>query len=311
MKMPKLAKIFKQAAGCIAIAGAAMAGATAAYPQEAAETFSTSATDIYFNFMTPELSPADYEASIEDVKLTLGSAPDVIPITADNPQASIDQVVQGVREAIIKNGGALNRIVFSGDGQTNAIADPIPNYACKMKVPLLRDPRFCTTTLTSLLQGLAALQDQDFPGHRAGDPLAQAVDVNACDVFATQEGSERLPTKEISRLAAQLNMPIIASVTRVGYSTWTPAQDTGIFWAMLPNGNVAKLPGPYHSFVEDDVQANMAWIQEDGFTVQKVTEPVKNQPYSFINNVDVSVPLAGPQRSASAGKPKTGFGMGA
>ena len=310
MKGSQLAKTFAKAAGCVAIAGAATAGATAAYPQQAAETFSTSATDVYFNFMSPELSNADYQASLEDGKLSLGSVPDVIPITAESPQTAVDQVVRGVKESIIKNGGPLNRIVFSGDGQTNAIADPMPNDQCRMKIPLLRDPRFCITTLTSLLQGLVTLQNQDFPGHRAGDPLAQAVDVNACNVFATHEGLGRLPAKEISQLAAQLNMPIIASVTRVGYSTWTPAQDTGLFWAILPNGNVAELPGPYHSFIEDDVNANMAWIEEDGFTVQKVTEPVKNMPYSFINNVDVSVPNKGPQRTASAGKSKIGFGVG-
>ena len=352
--MSQLTKKFAQVVGGVAavgvVGGATAFGLSFIPENDAAATAPSSSDgstsqqqpvpDVYFNLMTPLFPNDRYIGSVEGEKLSLNSTPDIITITADTSDAAVDQIIQGLRNEIIKNGGPVNRILFSSDGFTNTLADPLPNDECEAVLPDFSEyTTFCTTSITSILHAMVSLQNEEFPGHKAGEPLGRAVDIAGCDVFATQVGSnERLPAREISQLAGQLSMPVIASATLVGYNLYPwPIQNTGDFWAMLPNGNVSYLPGPrtqmdpadpgYLEFLQDDVAENEAWIHEDGFTIQNVTEPEENYPFSLVNAPEIAavtvagpaansngpetIPQAKPQRIVSVGPArKTGPGMG-
>jgi hypothetical protein len=318
MKISKLTKAFAKAVGCIAITGATMTGAAAALPSAAPQTTdmivgatpptNTTSTDVYFNLLTPLFPQKRYDGLVKTNELSLDNfAPDIITIEANTPEGAVDQIIQGLKAEIIKNGGALNRILISTDGSTNGLADPLPNASCFMSVGL--PVPFCNTKLTDILHAMVDLQNEEFPGHKAGEALGRAIDLGACDVFATNaSGFERLPAKEISRLAGELNMPIIATVTEGVYFPNQPRPLTGVFWAMLPNGNVSRLPGPYYDTGEN-IKANEAWIQEDGFTVQEVQEPVADHPFSFINTI-ATASNPGPGLAKIASVPKKAPAMG-
>jgi hypothetical protein len=314
MEISGLTKAFAKAVGGIALAATAGVGAAAGLPPAAASTstacvlpasaLSASApathapsadTDIEFNFITPLFTGERHEAWMRSNELSLLSEPDMIKITANTPQAAIDQVVSGVKESITKNGGSLNRIVFAGDDGSNMIINPVPNAQCSERLDVPEEnARFSYTKLTDILHALLALKNQDFPGHKAGEPLAKAVDISGCNMFAANNsaGTRPLPAREISQLAGQLNMPLIASVTSIGYEAQYPV--TGVFWAFLPNGNVSRLPGPYYSFDGEDIAKHESWASDNGFTIQNVEEPVKDHPFSVVNTPDIaSTAIAG------------------
>jgi len=313
MKISGLTKAFAKAACCIALAATAGVGAVAGLPSTAgappacvllaSSALSAGApangapadVDIEFNFITPLFTSEMYESWLRSNELSLLSTPDMIKVTANTSQGAIDQVVSGVKESVTKNGGSLNRIVFSGDDGSNMMINPLPNAQCSERLDHIPDEstRFSYTKLTDILQALLVLKNQEFPGHKAGEPLAKAIDVSGCNMFASNNsaGTRPLPAREISRLAGQLNMPIIASVTSIGYEAQYPI--TGVFWAFLPNGNVSRLPGPYFSFDGEDIAQHESWVSANGFTIQNVEEPVKDHPFSVVNTPDIASTVVG------------------
>ena len=349
--MSNLRKTFAQAVGGIAAVTIFGVGAAAvlSYATEDSGTSVTpssqgnstsqkqSTPDIYFNLKTPMFDDVTYSSDVASTEASLQSKPEIVNIAADDSQETVDQIIQQLKANITENGGPLNRIIIGTDGQTNELADPLPKHkitydafgdivaidgqtdnlrdvlsdGCTVQVPDLPQYAFCSTSLTSILHAMVDLQNQDFPGHKAGQPLGQAIDIASCDVFATNNsGEERLPAREISQLAAQLNMPVIASASLVSFNSNYSEPKTGDFWAILPNGNVSYLDGPrtqidprdpnYSEFIKDDIAANEAWIRDDGFTFQNVTEPVENYPFSLIDTPEIAaVAVAGPAANSN------------
>jgi hypothetical protein len=233
-----------------------------------------SAPDSVMLSLVSPLKGADIQRFIIDSnEIALGERPDLVQIKANSTYTAQTAMLADIKAQIIKNGGPLAVIDIPGDGGTNNMTVPEPSPYGYVRLSYAPPHAlFQTESITILLQAMTALQQEEFPGHKAGEPLAKTFIITGCDVFSRENSFDAV---QLFDLSEQLRMPIMASVTE---TTDTSSGEYGSFVVIRPNGTWSPLPGPSAN-TRENVQRNEAWL--NSFPKRIVKEPQGNNPFSI------------------------------